>query len=257
MRRSHAGTAVTAAVAALSVAAVAFGAPALVTTLLGLALVAAPGYVWGEVLAGARVAGLERVAVAAGLALAVPVVGGVALYAAGVPLHRAGWAGLFAGVTLAGDAVLLLRGRPTVPGPLRRSRGPRRVPVLHAMALGAAVVIAAGALGLARAGAAFQHYPGFTALWLSPSPRGANGRTADLGVSNQQGGATRYRLVLLRNGHASTSWNLMLAAGQTWQRTISLAGKHGTAAYLYRLPDLAHPYRHVVIGADRVGGSSS
>jgi hypothetical protein len=255
MRRSHPGIAITVAVAVLSVAAIASGAPVPVTTVLGLALVGAPGYVWGEVLAGSRVEGLERVAVAVGLALAVPVVGGVALYAAGVPLHRAGWAGMFAGVTLAGDAVLLLRGAPAASGPLRRSRGPGRVPVSHATAFGAAVVIAVGALGLARAGATLQHYPGFTALWLSPSPAGANARTANLGVSNHQGGAMRYRLVLLRNGHVSTSWNLRLAGGQTWQRTISLADKHPIAANLYRLPDLARPYRHVSVDNGRAGGS--
>jgi hypothetical protein len=249
MRRSNADIAVTAAAALISFVAVVVGAPVPVTTVLGIALVAAPGYLWGEVLLGSRVVGLERIGVAAGLALAVPVIGGLALYAAGVPLHRLAWAGLLASVALAGDAVLLIRGRPTPPESLRRSRGPKHVSAWHAAAFGAAVVIAVGAVTVARVGTAMQRYPGFTQLWLSP--RHGDSRTAYLGVSNHQGELSRYRLVLLRNGHLSGTWNLTLSDGQTWQRTVTFTGKYSIAADLYRLPDLTHPYRYVAADGDR------
>jgi hypothetical protein len=249
MRHSHASIAVTAAVAVLSFAAVVTGAPVPVTAVLGIALLGAPGHVWAEVLIGSRVGGLERAALAAGLALAVPVLGGVALYAARVPLHRVAWAGLLASVVLAGDAVLLIRGRPGTPGPPvrtpHRTRWPSGVPAWHAVAFGAAAVIAAGGVGLARAGAEMQHYAGFTELWLSPPRRSAH--AADLGVSNHQGTAARYRLVLLRNGRVSDTWNLSLPDGHTWQRVIPFTGRSATAVNLYRLPDLARPYRHVSI----------
>jgi hypothetical protein len=249
MRRSNADIAITAAVAVISFVAVAVGAPVSLTTVLGIALVAAPGYLWGEVLLGFRVVVLERIAVATGLALAVPVVGGLALYAAGVPLHRLAWAGLLGSVALAGDAVLLIRGRPTPPEPLRRSRGSKHVSAWHAAAFGAAVVIAAGAVAFAREGAAMQRYPGFSQLWLSP--RHGDNRTADLGVSNHQGELIRYRLVLLRNGHVSGTWNLALSDGQTWQRTVTFTARYSIAADLYRLPDLTHPYRYVATDGDR------
>jgi len=108
MGRSQADVAATALVAVAACAAAAGGVPAPVMIVLGIALFAAPGYLLGQLLLGSRVAGLERVVVITGLALAVPVLGGLLLYAARVPLHRPGWLGLLAGVTLASDAALFL-----------------------------------------------------------------------------------------------------------------------------------------------------
>lgn len=251
MRRSPADIVITAAVAAAAFAAAAAGAPAPLLGVLGIALFAAPGYVLAGVLLGGRVAGLERVAVAAGLTLAVPVLGGLALYAAGVPLHRTAWAGLLAGVTLAGDAALFARRRGWRGGAVPRGGAVHRLralPVRHAAAFGAALVIAAGGVGLARAGAAAQHYPGFTQLWLSPGRAGA--ASADLGVSNHEGTATRYQLVLVQGRRTTASWDITLANGARWDRTITLSGS-GTTADLYRIPDLTHPYRQVT--ASRTG----
>ena len=36
--------------------------------------------------------------------------------------------------------------------------------------------------------------------------------------------------------------------GQTWQHTIPFSDRYSIAANLYRLPDLAHPYRNVTNG---------
>ncbi|HEX3305659.1 MAG TPA: hypothetical protein VHS32_05385, partial [Streptosporangiaceae bacterium] len=106
MGRSQADVAATALVAALACAAAAVGAPPAAMIVLGILLIAAPGYLLGRLLVGSRTTGLELVVVMAGLALAVPVLGGLLLYAAGVPLHRPGWLGLLAGVTLAADTAL-------------------------------------------------------------------------------------------------------------------------------------------------------
>src|ERR1035438_4188037 len=103
MRGNQADIAVTAAVAALACAAAAAGAPVAVTIVLGLALLAMPGYLLAQLLLGPGTAGLERTLAAVGLALIVPIVGGLVLYAAGVPLHRASWLAVLAGVTLAAD----------------------------------------------------------------------------------------------------------------------------------------------------------
>src|SRR5262249_2610169 len=119
MGRSQADVAATALVAGLACGAAASGAPTPVMTLLGVALFIAPGYVVGQLLVGSGVTGLERAAVIAGLTLAVPVLGGLLLYAAGVPLHRPGWLGLLAGVTLAGDVALFLRRRAGQAAPFR------------------------------------------------------------------------------------------------------------------------------------------
>jgi hypothetical protein len=113
-------------------------------------------------------------------------------------------------------------------------------------AFAAAVVIAACGVELARIGVARQPQPGFTQLWLSPQH---NVHALSLGVSNDQGSTTSYRLELLRNGHVITTRNLTLADGQTWQQSVPFTGEGTLTADLYRLPDLARPYRHVTTGS--------
>ena len=252
MGRSQADVVAIALAAGLACAEAASGAPTAVMTVLGIALFIAPGYLLGQLLVGSRVTGLERAGVITGLALGVAVLGGLLLYAAGVPLHRPGWLGLLAGVTLAGDAALFLRRRAGRAAPFSwwpTWRAPRRQVATFA----AAVVIAASAVGLARVGVAIQPQPGFTQLWLSPQRQ--NEHALRLGVSNNERGTTSYRLVLLRNGRVSATWNLTLAVGQTWQRSVALTGPAAMAARLYRLPDLHHPYRYVFTSRGTVAGS--
>src|SRR5258705_12763 len=105
---------------------------------------------------------------------------------------------------------------------------PRPGPVV---AFSLAVLLAAGAVGLARAGAAAQHYPGFTQLWLV-HPDGAG--TVNLGISNDEGVTTRYQLVLLRQGKVTGRWNLTLRNGQTWRRSPPYTSGQDIAAHLYR-----------------------
>ena len=241
---------------------------------LGIMLLAAPGYLLGQLLVGSRIAGLERVVVMTGLALVVPVLGGLLLYAARVPLHRPGWLGLLAGVTLAADTALFARRRTTVdgrtdrpatqvqaapsglaaPGESREPRSAWRASRWHvAVFAAAAVLVAAGAVGLAVVGAARQPQPGFTQLWLSPQQ---DARTLSLGVTNDQGRTTSYRLVLRRDGQVIDTWNLTLGDGRTWQRSVLVIGKPTLTADLYRLPDLARPYRYVSVGPSSGAGGS-
>jgi uncharacterized membrane protein len=253
MRGSQADIAVTAAVAALACGAAAAGAPVAVTAVLGLALFAMPGYLLAQLLLGPATAGLERTLVATGLAFMVPIVAGLALYAAGVPLRRASWLAALAGVTLACDAALLVR-RWTGHAPLFRwPRGSRRLPRWHVAAFVAAVVIAACAVGLARVGAAVQPEPRFTQLWLST--RGVSADTIKIGVTNDEGQATDYRLVEKLNGHVKKTWNITLANGGTWQQTVPFTSKDRLTADLYRPPDLTTPYRYVDTNGDEAPAS--
>jgi hypothetical protein len=246
--RQQADLAITTAVAVLACASAALGAPVAITALLGIALMAAPGYLFGQLLFGARIAGLERASVLTSLTLCVPIFGGLLLFAAGVSLHRAAWLGLLAGATLVGDLVLFFRRRNGGAAAFGWPRPAKALRTRHAVAFGAAVVIAVCAVGVARAGAAFQRNPGFTQLWLAHPDE--NAATAELGVGNYSGATTRYLLVLLHNNHPAASWDLTLANGQTWQRSPSYNGSYIIAATLYRLPDITHPYRHVFIEGD-------
>jgi uncharacterized membrane protein len=252
MRGSQADIAVTAAVAALACAAAAVSVPSAVTIVLGVALFAMPGYLLAQLLLGPATVGLERALAALGLTFIVPIVAGLVLYIAGVPLRRASWLAVLGGVTLACDAALLLRRRTGRAPPFRWPRGTRRLPRWHAAVFAAAVVIAACGVGLARVGAAVQPQPLFTQLWLST--RGVSAGTIKIGITNDEGHTTAYRLVEKLNGHVKTSWNVTLGNGDTWQKTVPFNGTSSLAAYLYRLPDLSTAYRYVNTNGDEAPG---
>jgi hypothetical protein len=241
---------VTFTVAVLACAAAAVRTPAAVTAGLGLVLFAAPGYLLGQLLAGPGRTALERLAVGAGLALCVPVVGGLLLYLARLPLDRASWLGLLAGVTVVADGLLLVRRRRKGKEPARPGRSGEtarwRLQPGPAAAFAVAVLIAAGAVALAREGTAVQRYPGFTQLWLVPD---AHTHALSLGVANNEGATTRYQLVLLSNGRRLPPRKLTLRNGQVWR--MSLSFKTNVTAHLYRPPDFSRPYRQASIGGDR------
>lgn len=245
MARKYFDIAITGVIAMLGCAAVVVSPPAPVMILLGVSLFVAPGYLWSYVLLSSSVTALERVLVGTGIALMLPVLGGLVLSTAGIPLHRISWVTLLAVVTLTGGLVLTVqrrKGRSSTPGDKARVH----LPGWHIAAFGTAVLIAVGAITLAVVGADIQKYPGYTQLWLSPLEHKSS--VASLGVSNEQGSTMHYRLVLLRKGRVSVTWNLALADGQTWQRTVSFSNGYSITANLYLLPDLSHPYRNVTNG---------
>jgi uncharacterized membrane protein len=250
VKRNQADLETTAAVAIITCAAAVAGAPAAVMTVLGIALFAAPGYLLVQLLLGPQIAGVERAAVAAGLSLCVPVIGGLALYLGGLPLHRAAWLGLLAGLTLACDLLLLWRRRRGRAAPFTGLGQWPRLGGRHAAAVGAAVLIAVCAVGLACAGAARQHYAGFTQLWLTQPRRSAP--TVNLGVANYEGKTMRYMLVLWRGKRPVDTWKLTLANGQAWHGAPKSADARLTAK-LYRLPDLDRAYRYVTMSGDGTG----
>ena len=257
MVRSHADLGATAAVAVLACAAAALSAPVAVTAVLGIVLFVAPGYLLGQLLFGSHLAGLERVVVVTGLAFCVPVLGGLILYAAGVPLHRTGWLALLAGATLAGDLGVFVRrflgrnGEATAREAGSPIKWPEawRLPTRHAVAFGAAVVIAVGAIALASVGAARQHYAGFTQLWLVPKDPDAH--TASIGVANYEGRTIKYKLVVFHNSRVTATWSLNLANGRAWQQATQFSDSYTITAKLYLLPDVSRAYRYVVLNGDR------
>jgi hypothetical protein len=99
VRRGKADLVIAAAVAGLACVLALTGAPAILTALTGMALLAAPGYLLSKLLLGPDAAAMDRVLTGAALALSVPVLGGLALHAAGVPLHKPAWLALLAGLT--------------------------------------------------------------------------------------------------------------------------------------------------------------
>jgi len=222
--------------------------PTLIVAPLGVALFVATGYVWTETLLDRPIGGLERAVVAAGLAMIVPVLGGLVLYALGVPLSPPSWAGLMATAALGGCAVLVIRRRIGALPPRSESSTLTATPIRACALFGVAALVAAGAVLLAREGAAHQHYSGFTQLWISP-----DGSSDDLvGVTNHESGTTAYRLVIHQTGQENSIYSLTLRQGATWTHAISSGNRERIVADLYRLPVLSRPYRYV----DTSGSSS-
>jgi uncharacterized membrane protein len=253
VRRNHADLGITATVAVLACAAALARAPVPVMVVLGILLFAAPGYLLSEFLLSSHIAGLERLVVIAVMAFAVPILGGLPLAAAGVPLRRPAWLGLLAGVTLACDLAVFVRRvwdrrRGAAPH-VTVEREKWRLPAWPAVGFVVAVVIAACSVGLASEGAAKQPYPGFTQLWLLQ--RTPDATTASLGVANHEGRSVRYKLILFSDSRVTATWNLNLSDGRAWQRATQFTGFDTLTAKLYRLPNVSSAYRYVTIHADK------
>jgi hypothetical protein len=244
MNRRNLDLVIVGVIAVLGCVAAAAHAPTAVTIVLGVGLLVVPGYLWTEVLLKRGGLDFERVMIGTGLALMLPIFGGLVLYAAGISLHRAAWIGLLAGEAIAGVAVVaILRRNSESSEPGTRTKLRIHLPVRHALIYGAAAVFAVSTVVIAVISADKQSQPGYTQLWMAPVKN--NEALASLAVNNEQGSTVVYRLQLLKKGRVSATWNLTLANGQTWQRDIPYTSKYSVAANLYRLPNLRDPYRTV------------
>jgi hypothetical protein len=145
-------------------------------------------------------------------------------------LTRLSWAvALAVVVTAVACAGLVIRRRRAdgvAHAPVRR-RGFRPSPVTGGFLLLAAV-LAGGAVWLANASAGWQHQAGFAQLWLTP----ATEATSTLGVQDNFPGQQTFHLVLSDNGKTVGSWDLSLAEGQAWQRTVARPAGSKLAATL-------------------------
>jgi len=243
MNRKNLDLVIAVVIAVLGAAAAAANAPVAVTIILGAGLIAAPGYLWTEVLLKRLGSVFERVMVGTALALMLPIFGGLVMYAAGISLHRDAWLGLLAGGTIVGAVALAVLRRKSEPAETETPAKLKvNLPVRHALIYGAAAVLAVATIFIAVISADNQSQSGYTQLWMAPVK---NEAVASLGVNNQQGGTVAYRLQLLKKGKVSATWNLTLTNGQTWQRDIPYTSKYSLAANLYRLPNLSDPYRTV------------
>jgi hypothetical protein len=170
----------------------------------------------------------DRVMWAVGLTLAWTVLAGLVLNVVG-GLTRLSWAIALTVTGLACAGVLLaVRKR----GARREPRnGGRREPKNGGLPLSPltggflllAALLAGGAVCLAAASANWQRSPGFAQLWLVH----AKGTSATLGVRDNYPGRQAFHLTLRGGNRTVASWDLRLAHGETWQRTVSaqLGGK--------------------------------
>jgi hypothetical protein len=144
---------------------------------------------------------------------------------------------------------------------------------MHSFIFGIAAVIGIGSVAYSVKNAQAQKFPGYTMLWMTPivnAPEAqniaflsdnpvaqqeaanqinaaqANATQAHLGVTNHQGVPEQYELKFLKNGKVTSTWNIILNDGQTWQRTIAWSSvKYSMLADLYLLPNTKTPFHYV------------
>jgi len=228
-------------------------APGPVQVVLGIALFFTPGYLWSEAILSMRLSGTERILTTAGMSLIFPILGGFLFFALRIPLLRPAWVGLLVVLTLLGvvaAAIQRLREVPPDPrlDPRQQARGRQqpskaRFPVLHGFIYGVAAVIALGSVAYSVKSADTQKQPAYTMLWLTALQN--DSAKASLGVTNHQGVTETYRLKFLTKGKVTTTWNITLSDGQTWQRTVAYTVDYSIVADLYLLPNVTTPYRYV------------
>jgi hypothetical protein len=192
-------------------------------------------------------AGMERVLACLVLSLTTAILGAFLLNFVPGGLIARNWLILLGAVATAAELGVLAGTagrRQPLKWPTWLRRGPRLVPA--ATAIGA-VVVAAGALGIAHVSATSVPKQNFTQLWLVPNRHTENlaaAHRAHLGVGDHETGSTRYRLVLRHRSTRTNSWSFTLARGQRWSRTVKLPADRQLSADLYRGTHKA-PYRHV------------
>lgn len=244
-----------------------FAAP-LVFVLPGYALVAA-------VLGGRAMAVPERLLLSLGASVAVTIVGGVLLNLTPWGLRTPTWAIGLGCLTLAACVVALARRnayRSVAPVAMEQDvsdgphdRRPMRVGVRQLVLLGVAVAALSGAVLASRVGAIEQPAPGYTQLWMLPSPGSAQtssaaaaattattaaAKTVQLGIKNMEAKSMTYKLALLVNGKTARIWSsIRIQPGASWQISVVVPGAPSSTAtveaVLYRMDAPQTIYRHV------------
>jgi uncharacterized membrane protein len=235
-------------------------APSWLTTLAGVLLaLALPGMALTRALfPGPGLGRAERVTLTIGLQLALIVVCGFLLHTLRQGLNLASWGALLADITLVACAVAWVRSRrvnATSATPSVGAAGDSwfaafaHLPTAQLAMLVGAGVVAALALGVARAGVVAQPQPPWTALGIAAAD---GGRAVDIDITNAEGRPETYRLVATLDGEPLAAFDdLVLADDGTLTQAIALPR---AGAFLRQIdvglwrssdPEDGEPYRSV------------
>lgn len=175
----------------------------------------------------ARMDAFEGLAWILGVSIAVVVVTGLGIAAAGAALAPGTWAVVLAGVTLTGAALATIRGP---------SGGIRRLPRMpHLERISVALLVVAGILTSAavvyvRHEAAQRERPTATQLWAIPS----SDSIVTIGVRSHERTTTSFRLSVDAADAGPREWRMRLEPDQRWEVAVPVTGAQGPLrAWLY------------------------
>ncbi len=212
----------------------------------------APGYAISAAAAGGRrVNWPERLLLSLGLSIMVVILGGLALNLTPWKLRVDTWVVFLAGLTLVACVIALVR-RHHAPAAPREAAPSVNIRLGQVLIVGLAVVVAAGAIGVARTPLPGRDIQGYTLLWALPG-EGENACTIRYGMTSGELTSTAYRLEILRNSQPFQIWPVItLAPGDKWEQSVQvppdLTGKSvlvNTVLYLVDKPGVV--YRQVTL----------
>lgn len=185
-----------------------------------------------------------RIVLVVVFSMAVLALGGLVLQTV-IPLGAAVYAALLALATIGCSAIAM------------RRRALRSVPVEPSMphlpgyaslaGLLVAILIAAGAIGIATAGQHRQfERERFTALWVLPSGSG-NDFSAQIGVASHEPKRLQFSLRASQGGRVLRRWGLVLAPGDEWRATLPASAIAGHKPVVVKLSHNGRVYRRVAL----------
>jgi len=206
----------------------------------------APGYaVSAAVLPIGSIRTAERLAMSIGLSLAIAALIGLILNVTPRGLVREAWITAFATVTVASVLIALKRGR----GPQRIHASPwQGATLVQAAWFVAALLLFAGAMGIAVIGEQTEPRPAFSELWMLPS---TDGQSVTVGIGNRELSGQTYRLqVRVGQEMLYARDDITVPSGHTWETEVALPTGDGRSLIIGEIflgEDTSRPYREVTM----------
>ncbi|MGC9668705.1 DUF1616 domain-containing protein [Planosporangium sp. 12N6] len=203
---------------------------------------------------------VERIVLPVALSLAVLVVGGLAMFAVGIPLGHAAWTGLSSLTTVAAAVAAVLRRRPADGTSATETAVFGQVLIverekltvdaaawrLAPLAVAVLAVLGAGVLAVRSAQTAGSPFTGLSMVPAAvdtgqPTPAQ---RTVRLSVRCEEGAATAYTVRVGGDSGFARTFTFALRAGATWSETMEVPSTGTVTADLF-INGGGTPYRSV------------
>jgi uncharacterized membrane protein len=203
----------------------------------------------------------DRIIVGLGLSLALVILSGFILNMFSTGLQAFSWVVCLALQTMLFSLIAAYRRRSTN---IAEIRTPRRfkVSISDYLLLGLAIVVTVASFNYATYTATHQPHPGFTQLWMLPTPQANNSCSVLVGVHSSETGPTTYRIVMTVNNAQTANWpSVALMPQQDWNQLVPIkpatTETMNVAVQLYRTdkPDVVYRETHVTLANSGEGGN--
>ncbi|GHO92160.1 hypothetical protein KSF_022080 [Reticulibacter mediterranei] len=201
----------------------------------------------------------DRIIIGLGLSLALVILSGFILNMFSTGLQAFSWVVCLALQTMVFSLIAAYRRRSTPASEVRTSRR-FKVGLSDYLLLGLAIIVTLGSFNYAAYIALNQPRPGFTQLWMLPTPQTNNSCSMLVGVHSSETGPTTYRIVMTINNTQTENWpSVALMPQQDWNQLVPLQpatiDTMNIAVQLYRAdkPDAVYRETHITLSSSGSG----